>query len=81
MCEITSMGEMSAARMTMPRGRSEEELDSDSEFAGAEVGDLRSALTTSLTPRLRVRWDAAIHFISTRVWHRQKKGGCDTHPS
>ncbi len=43
MCEMTSMGEMSAARTTMPAGGEEE---------GTE-GDLRSALTTSLTPRLR----------------------------
>lgn len=42
MCEMTSMGEMSAARTTMPVGVEED----------VERGDLRSALTTSLTPRL-----------------------------
>lgn len=36
------MGEMSAARTTMPGGGEE-----------GVVGDLRRALTTSLTPRLR----------------------------
>lgn len=46
------MGEMSAARMTMLAGREEDVL--------AEGGeDLRRALTTSLTPRLRVLVRAA----------------------
>ena len=54
---MTSMGEISAARMTMPSGSASESAESDE--AGALVGDLRSALTTSLTPRLRVRWAAA----------------------
>ena len=46
---MTSMGEMSAARMTMKCGGSvvEEEVE-------VEGGDLRMALTTSLTPRLSV---------------------------
>lgn len=50
---MTSMGEMSAARMTMPMG------SEDAEFAGASVGDFLRALTTSLTPRLSVRVAAA----------------------
>ena len=45
MCEITSMGEISAARTTTPDGV--EVLEA---VAGA---DLRRDLTTSLTPRLR----------------------------
>lgn len=49
MCEITSIGEMSAARTTIP------------EFApAAPVGDLRSALTTSFTPRFRDLFLAAV---------------------
>ncbi len=48
MCEMTSMGLMSAARTTTPMG--------DEEVVAV---DLRSALTTSLTPRLRVRFAAA----------------------
>jgi hypothetical protein len=46
MCEMTSMGEMSAARITTPMG--------DEEVVEEDV-DLRSALTTSFTPRFRVR--------------------------
>lgn len=46
------MGEMSAARMTMLAGREEDVL-----VEGGE--DLRRALTTSLTPRLRVLVRAA----------------------
>lgn len=43
---MTSMGEISAASMTTATG---------SEVAvGPGVGDLRRALTTSFTPRLRV---------------------------
>ncbi len=54
MCEMTSMGEISAARMTIPGA-----------VVGAPAGDLRRALTTSLTPRLRVLFFAAIvHLIS-----------------
>lgn len=53
MCDMTSIGEMSAAMTTTPRGS----VTADDE--GAEVGDLRSALTTSLTPRLRVLCFAA----------------------
>lgn len=45
---MTSRGEMSAARITTPSG-SREPLDE-----GAEVGDLRRDLTTSLTPRFSV---------------------------
>ena len=55
MCEMTSMGEMSAARMTMPCGR-EEDLE-EAEVTGA---DFRRDLTTSLTPRLRVLCFAAV---------------------
>ena len=47
MCEMTSMGEMSAARITTPMGDDEEVVEEDV--------DLRSALTTSFTPRFRVR--------------------------
>ena len=43
MCEMTSMGEISAARTTMPWGEERVEV----------LGDLRMDLTTSLTPRLR----------------------------
>lgn len=42
MCEMTSIGEISAARTTKLGGGEE-----------GTVGDFRSALTTSLTPRLR----------------------------
>ena len=42
MCEMTSIGEMSVARTTIPGGGEE-----------GVVGDFRSDLTTSLTPRLR----------------------------
>ena len=52
MCEMTSMGEMSAARMTTPMGDDDEGVEEDV--------DLRSALTTSFTPRFRVRWAAAV---------------------
>lgn len=51
------MGEISAARMTMWAG-SEEEEDVLLEEEGGE--DLRRALTTSLTPRLRVLVRAAV---------------------
>jgi hypothetical protein len=40
--------------MTMPMGREEVSL-----FEVVPEGDLRRALTTSFTPRLRVRWEAA----------------------
>lgn len=46
MCEMTSIGEMSAARTTIPDGRA---WASD----GLPSGVLRTALTTSLTPRFR----------------------------
>lgn len=46
------MGEMSAARTTIAGGREEGE--------DTEMGDFRRALTTSLTPRLRVLCFAAI---------------------
>jgi len=46
---MTSMGEISAARITMP-GKA---------VLAAPWGDFRSALTTSLTPRLRVLFLAA----------------------
>lgn len=58
MCEMTSMGEMSAARMTMPAGRDVGVLE------GRDVGDLRRALTTSFTPRLRARDAAAVVEVS-----------------
>jgi len=44
------MGEMSAARITTPMGDEEDE-----EEVVEEDVDLRSALTTSFTPRFRVR--------------------------
>jgi len=49
------MGEMSAARTTMPGGDGEEEEEDE-----GTLGDLRSALTTSLTPRLRHLLAAAV---------------------
>src|SRR5690606_8411589 len=52
MCEITSIGEMSPARTTTPLG-------SEIGALAAGIGDLRSALTTSLTPRLRHLFTAA----------------------
>ncbi len=53
---MTSMGEMSAARTTIDRGRvEEEEVD--------VAGDFRSAFWTSLTPRLRVLCFAAEGFV------------------
>jgi hypothetical protein len=58
MCEMTSIGEISAASMTTPGGS--DPLSADKEEAGASVGDLRSALTTSFTPRLSVLWPAAV---------------------
>lgn len=48
MWEITSMGEMSAARITIPLGMEVEER-----VEGVAGGDLRMALTHSFTPRLR----------------------------
>lgn len=54
---MTSIGEISAAMMTMAEGF---EM---SEEAGPEVGDLRSALTTSLTPRRSVFVLAAVEDI------------------
>lgn len=54
MCEMTSMGEMSAARMTTPIGVV---------WAEVEGVDLRSALTTSFTPRFRVRCAAAVDSV------------------
>lgn len=67
MCEITSIGEMSAARTTIP------EL---ALAAVAPVGDLRSALTTSFTPRFRDLFLAAIKegllaFSSVSLLQRQ----------
>ena len=67
MCEMTSIGEMSAARTTIPTGSGPEEvLDGFSEAAG-ETGDLRMDLTHSLTPRLRdlVLAAADKHHVST----------------
>jgi len=57
MCEMTSMGEISAARTTIP-GIEEPEAD------GAPRGDLRRAFTTSFTPRLRVLFFAAAKLVS-----------------
>jgi len=51
MCEITSIGEMSAARTTIPAFAA---------AAAAPVGDLRSALTTSFTPRFKDLFFAAV---------------------
>jgi hypothetical protein len=45
------MGEMSPAMMTMP---------GKARFVGEDAGDLRRVLTTSLTPRLRALFLAAI---------------------
>lgn len=57
---MTSMGEMSAAMTTIAAGSemSEEEV--------AEVVDLRSALTTSFTPRRRVLVFAAVGCVLGR---------------
>ena len=55
MCEMTSMGDMSAARTTTPWGDE-----------SVEAGVLRIDLTTSLTPRLRT-----LHFdpiLRVSVW-------------
>lgn len=49
-CEITSGGEISAARITM----------AGMVALGRVAGDFRSALTTSFTPRLRVLFFAAV---------------------
>jgi hypothetical protein len=49
---MTSAGEMSPAMMTTP---GKEVLEGD------EAGDLRRHLTTSLTPRLRVLFLAAVN--------------------
>lgn len=48
MCDMTSMGEMSAARTTMLRG-----CCCGVAVVEVEGGDLRRDLTTSFTPRLR----------------------------
>ena len=62
---MTSIGEMSAARITMPRGR--EVVVREEE--GSLLGDLRRALTTSFTPRLSVRWAAAgVVLVCEDVW-------------
>lgn len=53
MCEMTSIGEISAAKTTIPGGGEED-----------VVGDFRSALTTSLTPRLRDLDAAAVEGIT-----------------
>ena len=53
MCAMTSMGEMSAAMTTMALGSLRVE-------AAPAAADLRSALTTSLTPRRRVLDLAAV---------------------
>ena len=55
MCEMTSIGEMSAARITTPQPV----------VLAAPCGDLRRALTTSLTPRLRVLFFAAVKEVSS----------------
>lgn len=52
---MTSMGEISAARMTIPGGGEE-----------GVVGDFRRALTTSLTPRLRDLDAAATERLSVK---------------
>ena len=53
---MTSMGEMSAARITTPVGDVEDEEDA---VVADVAADLRSALTTSFTPRFNVRCAAA----------------------
>jgi hypothetical protein len=53
MCEMTSMGEMSAAMTTMAKGSVSE---------APEDSDLRSAFTTSFTPRRRVLDFAAVRW-------------------
>ena len=55
MWEITSIGDMSAARMTIPGAWSADDEG---------LLDLRRDLTTSLTPRLRDLFFAATRFVS-----------------
>ena len=50
MCDITSMGDMSAARTTIPMGIG---LPAEDVVVLGPVEDFRSDLTTSLTPLLR----------------------------
>ena len=59
MCEITSIGLISAARTTMPTGRFSP-VGLEERVVGVARGDLRSAFTHSLTPRLRVLCFAAV---------------------
>ena len=68
---MTSMGEMSAARTTIPIG----DVDDGDEEEDDCGWDLRSDLTTSLTPRLRVRCPAAEGRESrlARVWRGQNR--------
>lgn len=54
MCEMTSMGEMSAAMMVIADGLEAPEEE------GPVMADLRSAFTTSFTPRRRVLVLAAV---------------------
>ena len=57
MCDMTSMGEMSAASMTMAGA-------SPLPAMAAAVLDLRRDLTTSLTPRLRDLFFVAVAVIT-----------------
>lgn len=61
MCDMTSMGEMSAARMTMAGGSP---VLPAAVVVAAAVLDLRRDLTTSLTPRLR-----DLFFVAAMVVH------------
>lgn len=60
---MTSMGDMSAASTTMPWGRGGSAPPLPTDVAVAPVGDLRRALTTSLTPRLRDLFLAAVREV------------------
>lgn len=62
---MTSMGEMSAASTTTPWGRG---APSPLDKAVVPVGDLRSDLTTSLTPRLRDLFFAAVEGGAGGIW-------------
>lgn len=53
MCEMTSIGEISAARITTP----------GAVVLETPAGDFRKALTTSLTPLFRVLFLAAITLL------------------
>ena len=78
---MTSMGEMSAASTTMPGGGAD-----DARLPGVAAGDLRIALTHSLTPRFSVLCLAATRgnllAMKTRWGHLGgKPGKKDSYPS